>query len=102
MLPEQSRFGHGTSMSQNHQIKSPAELLFGRKLKSNLPGKIPNTLGDKNIIQKNYWNRQNSQKPYHNVHAKDLTPLKPGDYIRYQDISLRKWIPGVVNNLVLI
>ena len=82
----------------DHQIKSPAELLFGRKLKSNLPGKIPNTLDDKNIIHENYWKRQNSQKRYHDLHAKDLTPLKPGDYIRYQDMSSRKWIPGVVKD----
>ena len=82
----------------DHQIKSPAELLFGRKLKSNLPGKIPNTLDDKNIIQGNYCKRQNSQKRYHDLHAKDLTLLKPGDYIQYQDMSSRKWIPGVVKD----
>ena len=79
----------------DHHIKSPAELLFGRKLKSNLPVKIPNTLDDKTIIHKNYCNRRNSQKHYHDFHAKDLTPLKPGYSIRYQDMSSKKWIPGV-------
>ena len=74
MLPEQRRSGHGIFMSQNHS-----------KLKSNLPGKMPNTLDDKNIIHENYWNRQNS---YHDTHAKDLTPLKP-DYIRYQEMDTR-------------
>ena len=60
----------------DHQIKSPAELLFGRKLKSNLPGKITNTLDDKNIIHENYWNRQNSQKSYHDVHCKGLNTIE--------------------------
>ena len=76
----------------DNQMKSPAELMFSRKIRSNLPGKIPNTLLDKDAIYDHYADRQNTQKDYHNRHAADLPPLKPGDTIWYQNMSSKKWI----------
>ncbi len=78
------------------QMPSPAELLYGRKMRGNLPLKIvPNELDRDRIYQK-LQERQESQKHYYDRNAKDLPPLSIKQPILIQDPHNGKWERGTV------
>ncbi len=65
--------------------KSPAELFHNRRLRTKLPiltSQLVPIHADKTREQ--LVDRQRVQKEYHDRHARDLPPLKPGDVVRVQ------------------
>lgn len=82
----------------DHNLPSPAEMLYSRKPKTNLPSKIPNSLPDPRNIQKNLERRQTSQKKYHDRHAHDLAALQKGQHILMKKEEQGRWIPATVLN----
>ncbi|CAE1241146.1 unnamed protein product [Acanthosepion pharaonis] len=74
----------------DHVIPSPGELLFNRKLVSNLPTKCTNNNARKEEIQDRLLDRQWLQ----GKHAKDLSKLSTG-----QEQNTRKWTPAVVKHI---
>lgn len=77
-------------------IPSPEELLFNRKLVSNLPIKCTNNNARKEEIQYHLLDRQWLQGKQHDQHAKDLSKLSTGQLVRVQEQDTRKWTPAVV------
>ena len=78
------------------QLPSPAELLYQRKLKSNLPIRIRNEMPNRDEINQRLTERQESMKYYHDRNAQDLNPLKTGQHVFVQNQSTKKWVPGTV------
>lgn len=64
------------------QLPSPAELLYQRKLKSNLPIEIVNRTPDRDRIFQRLVERQESMKYYHDRNPHDLRPLKKGQRVQ--------------------
>ena len=80
-------------------IPSPAEMLYGRKLRSNLPVKIPNNIPSKDEIQQRLLARQHTQKEHHDKHGVHaLPPLSIGQSVSLQDQESGRWIPAVVKD----
>ena len=79
------------------QLPSPAELLYQRKLKSNLPLRIKNQMPNRDQISQRLIERQQSMKYYHDRNAHDLSPLANGQHVRIQDQRTKKWFPGIVS-----
>lgn len=79
------------------QLPSPAELLYQRKLKSNLPIRIENQMPNRDQISQRLIERQQSMKYYHDRNAQDLSPLATGQHVRIQDQRTKKWFPGTVS-----
>ena len=77
-----------------HNMPSPAELLFNRRISANLPVKITNTTQD--TYQQKRAELQNQVETRYNQHASDLCELKPDQDIFYQDVAKRTWTPGKV------
>ena len=80
-------------------LESPAQLLLGRRLRSQLPilaekllPKHPNS----EIVHKKLLDRKNVMKKMHYRHSRQLTykPLEPGDQVRVQNDKI--WTPGEV------
>ena len=71
--------------SIDHSLPSPSELLYARKLETNLPVKIRNPLNSRDEIQSRLRERQDVQKSYHDRHAHDLPPLMVRQTSRIQD-----------------
>ena len=84
------------STPMDHVIPSPGELLFNRKLISNLPTKCTNKNVQKEEIQERLLHRQLWQKKQHDQHAKDLSNLNTGQLMRVQDHDTGKWTPAIV------
>ena len=82
----------------DHHLPSPAEMLFWRSIRSNLPINIKNIRSNRDGIYDRLLQRQISQKAYHDRSVKDLTPLYPGQDVRVRDPSLGHWIPATVLN----
>jgi transposase InsO family protein len=82
----------------DNQLPSPAELLYGRKIKGNVPVIPQNNLHNKDNIYERLQERQDKQKQYFDQHAKDLPPLQPGQAVRIQDHVTGKWTPAKVIN----
>ena len=80
----------------DHVIPSPGELLFNRKLVSNLPTKCTNSNARKAKIQDHWLHRQLLQKKQHDQHAKDLLDLNTEQLVCVEDHDTRKWTPAVV------
>ena len=74
------------STPMDHVIPSLGELLFNRKLVSNLPTKCTNKNARKEEIQEHLLHQQLLQKK----HAKDLSNLNAGQLLRVQDHDMRK------------
>ena len=74
----------------NH--KSPAELLMGRTLKTDLPV-VENQLNDKDSKAVVAWKakKKEIQKAYHDREAKPLPPLKQGEMVRIYDQKKLMW-----------
>ena len=79
------------------QLPSPTELLYQRKLKSNLPIRIENQMPNRDQISQRLMERQQSMKYYHDGNAQDLSPLATGQHVRIQDQRTKKWFPGTVS-----
>ena len=80
-------------------IPSPAELLHGRKLRSNLPIKIHNTVPQKEEIHQRLVTRQASQKDNHDKHGVHaLPPLAVGQHVSVQDQQSGKWTPAIIKD----
>ena len=75
-------------------LPSPAELLYGRKIRGTMPVKISNPLPNKDNIADRLGKRQDQQKQYHDRNAHDQSPLHKGQNVRIQDG--KRWAPGVV------
>ena len=84
------------STPRDHVIPSPGELLFNRKLVSNLSTKCTNHNFRKEEIQDWLLQRQLLLKRQHDEHAKDLPNLCAGQRVRVQDQDTRRWTPAVV------
>ncbi|XP_063953999.1 uncharacterized protein K02A2.6-like [Lytechinus pictus] len=78
------------------ELPSPAELLCGRKFKSNLPLVIHNTSSRKEQHYQRLQQRQDQQKAYHDRSAHNLQPLRPSQRVMVQDARTHLWIPGQV------
>ena len=57
------------------EIPSPAELLYTRKIKANLPVKLDNPISTKDRVYQQLMHRQETQKMYHDRGAQELPPL---------------------------
>ena len=77
------------------KIPSPLELLTGRKPRANLPTKSPQSHSD-DMVRDLLQDRQSTQKAYHDKKAKDLSPLTPGQLVRFQDHPSSTWKEGVI------
>ena len=76
-------------------LPSPSELLLGRKIRTNLPGKIPNQLPEKDAIYQRLQSRQDEQKAYFDKrHPTNLPPMQEGQQIRVQNQETGKWERG--------
>jgi transposase InsO family protein len=75
----------------DHEIPSPAELLYTRKIKSNLPVKLTNPINQKDRVYSWLEHRQLQQKEYHDRSAKDLPPLVPGQPVLVQHHQTGNW-----------
>ncbi|XP_014673078.1 PREDICTED: uncharacterized protein LOC106813460 [Priapulus caudatus] len=88
-----------TTPIDNH-LPSPAELMFNRKVVSNLPIKVtPSqwTTHDPDKVQERLKQRQDTQKHYHDrTGTKDLPPLCPGQFVTLQDHNSGHWSPAKV------
>ena len=82
----------------DNQLPSPGELLYQRKLKSDLPVRVRNTDPNSDVIASRLKSRQDIQKAYHDTRARDLPPLITGQHVRIQDHATKRWNPGVVTS----
>ncbi len=80
----------------DHKIPSPAEILHGRKMQSNLPVKIPYS---NDPVTRQLQHRQEVMKKYHDRKSRDLPPLYPDQPIRVQDQKSKKWVPATVSRV---
>ncbi|XP_038061713.1 uncharacterized protein K02A2.6-like [Patiria miniata] len=78
------------------KLPSPAELLCGRKVQSNLPVVIQNTSEHKDQTYQRLQDRQAQQKAYQDRSAHDLKPLHPGQLVRVQDPRTGLWTPAQI------
>ena len=70
--------------------KSPAEILMGRKLTTLLPQ------SDAIKIAQNKVGHCEKQKSYYDMHAKDMTELQKGDFVRYRNNATKTWEPAQI------
>ena len=80
-------------------IPSPAELLYGRKIRGPLPIRIRNTISTKDRLRELLLERQQKQKHYADAHAHDLPPLAVGQKVRVQDQATHLWAPATVEQV---
>lgn len=74
---------------------SPAQLLMGRRLKSELPASTMLLKPESNInVQDKLQMRQFKQKHYYDRHARNLPVLQRGEKVRIKQDN--KWEPAVV------
>ena len=84
----------------DNQLPSPAELLFNRKIRSNLPTQIQNNNPDKDKIADRLQSRQSNQKAHFDTRTKPQPPLITGQNVYIQDQTGKKrWHPAVVNKV---
>ena len=78
----------------DHNLPSPAEILFGRKIRANLPFVSPKISNKTNRIRKALQDRQKTQKAYHDRNAHDLPRINSGENILMQKDNGGPWIPA--------
>ncbi|XP_037794447.1 uncharacterized protein K02A2.6-like [Penaeus monodon] len=78
------------------KLPSPAELLNGRKMRSNLPLHLPAKERQKQEVYENFKRKQDTQKQYYDRGAKDQQILLPGQAVRVQDHITGRWTPATV------
>ena len=77
-------------------LPSPAELLFGRKLKSNLP--CVNLAERDDDLRRALRELRTKHIPLYDSHSRSLPELTPGQSVRVQDPITKRWKPGVVKS----
>ena len=83
----------------DHHLPSPAEMLNSRKMRANLPVKIPNVHPEKSVISNRLFERQLQQKEYHDQRANtQLAPLASGQSVRIQHHVTGKCNPATVRS----
>ena len=82
----------------DNKLPSPAELLFQRRVRSNLPCHIQNKNSNRDQVYEQLQQRQNNQKFYHDRSAKDLPLLRQGAQVTIQDPATGKWNPSIVKD----
>ena len=83
-----------TPISNN--LPSPAELLYCRRLKANLPVDLHNRNRNRDQVYEQLIKRQEHQKQYHDRAAKDLTPLTQGQPVYVQHHRNNLWEKGTI------
>jgi hypothetical protein len=79
------------------RLPSPAEMMFGRQIRTTLPSYQNRTEDNDyhNLLQK-----QDRMKDQHDKRAgPDLAPLYPGQKVYMQDTEKQKWTPATVTDL---
>ncbi|XP_029656176.1 uncharacterized protein LOC115230085 [Octopus sinensis] len=76
-------------------MKSPAELLNGRKYKTTLPTKIQPPIDQEETRAKLAATQEQSQR-YYNKHAQYLPEMLGGQHVHTQDPITKTWIPAQV------
>jgi hypothetical protein len=79
---------------QEGQNQTPAELLFGRKILSNLPIHIQGKYDDACQLKRD--EKQTKLLEKYDQRSKELEELHMGQPVFYQDIAKRTWSPGIV------
>ena len=82
----------------DHSLPSPAELLYQRKIRGNLPVRIHNKDQTKDRVMIQLQHKQQKQLEYHDRHSKPLQPVSPGQNVMIQDQGTKKWSPAIVTN----
>ncbi|KAL5015612.1 hypothetical protein ScPMuIL_007305 [Solemya velum] len=78
----------------NDKVKSPMELLMGRKAKSNLPIVLRNEHDDRDSVNDAMREQQYRQKFYYNNRSvKELPTLCSSQRVRVQDHVTGQWMP---------
>ena len=82
------------STTTGPSLPSPAEILFGRKICTNIPTHITPRITDQH---REYLNKKkkDSEKLY-NTNSRPLSELNIDEDIYYQDVAKRTWSPGVI------
>ena len=76
------------------QLPSPAELLFQRRIRSNLPVHVRNETSDDVSSQRQAMEAKTSAR--FNSSARDLPDLNLNQAVFYQDAAKRTWSPGTI------
>ncbi|XP_064641934.1 uncharacterized protein K02A2.6-like [Lineus longissimus] len=84
---------------RSNDMESPAQLLLGRRLRSQLPvlaEKLKTNQPDSQIVHEKLLQRKNVAKTMHDRHSRKMPyqPLKPGDQVRIQNEKV--WTPGEI------
>ena len=74
----------------DHGIPSPAKMLYNRKMRSNIPSRIPGYYASDDIHQKLLL-RQKDQHRYADGLSRGLPPLGIGQQVRVQDHVTHLW-----------
>ena len=84
----------------DHDLPSPAELLFNRKIRSTLPTRTPNKNPQRDHIAERLQHRQTTQNNYFDNKSTSRTPLIPEQHIYVQQQTGKKrWEPAQVQAL---
>ena len=76
--------------------RHPADLLYSREIVSNLPRRCVSKKPNKDELRQRLLERQNTQRQYHDQHARDLPPLGVGQPVHVQHPITGKWSPAQV------
>lgn len=80
------------------KLPSPAELLYSRKIRANLPTHVHYHNPEHDQFGEQLVNRQLTQKYYNDLHAKDHPPLYVGQKVTIRNPTTGHWIPSVVQS----
>ena len=80
------------------KLGSPSQLLMGRRMKSTIPARIRNEAPQREEVQEELQQRQDSQKHFFDRRAlpHDLPTLYPGQHVRVQHPVNKCWDPAIV------
>jgi hypothetical protein len=87
-----------TPISKN--IPSPAQMLFGRRIKSSIVSKVTNTLAEKEEIHEQLTQRQQTQKHHFDKHARrdNLPTLMRDQRVLVQNPKTLRWEPAAIHD----
>ena len=77
-------------------LLSPAEIPFGRKLRTDLPVKIRDERGDYSTCQRLLQRQFDQLHHYETPSVRQLTSLDPYQHVRVRDHVIGTWQPAVV------
>ena len=75
-------------------LPSPAELMFGRKISTTLPGYQHIAVNDD--TREHFANLSNQQKSYHDEKSRDLPPLMVNQTVRVYNTDRKLWFIGKI------